>query len=101
MTIHPVESAPAPGYPDKSRWLAAPLAVGISAVMALGFGSCGERVTMGDMVQMPTDITTTQPEPETEPPDCTTFVTMGTSAPVPEDTYITMGVPPMPVREIE
>jgi len=101
MTIQPVSNTPAPDYPDKSRWLAAPLAVGLTAAMALGMGACGERATMGDVVQMPTETCTVQANTteyvvmgDFPVPDLTTTVSMGTTAPVPvPNDYITLGVP--------
>ena len=121
MTIQPVGNAPAPGYPDKSRWLAAPLAVGLSAAMALGFSGCGgERVTMGEPALSPTETTacialaetetsTTQATMTTtgtsrraqstartvsETDETTTYVNMGTTALVPAtEDYFIAGMP--------
>ena len=73
MNVRPVEHAPAPGYPDKyddesrralatahpHRWLAAPVAAGLAATVALGLSGCGENyVTMGEVAMTPTEITT-------------------------------------------
>jgi len=73
MKVRPVESTPAPGYPDKyadetrkalaaarpQRWLAAPVAAGLAATVALGLSGCGkeEFVTAGDPTQIPTEVT--------------------------------------------
>jgi len=70
MKIHPVEHSVAPNYPDKyaeetrrvlaatapRRWIAAPLAAGLAATVAIGLSGCGERAVMGDM-PMPTEVT--------------------------------------------
>jgi len=73
MNIQPVSNTPAPGYPDKyaeesrqalaaaqpRRWIAAPLAAGLAATVALGLSGCGEAfVTGGVPVQTPTQVTT-------------------------------------------
>jgi len=63
LKIQPVESAPKPQYPDKyspetkqalasarpRRWAKAPLALSLSAAVALGFGGCREYITDGVM----------------------------------------------------
>ena len=122
MTIQPIKSTPAPGYPDKTRWLAAPLAVGLTAAMALGLSACGERAAVGDVAQVTTEITATQAAAanaaqtpattgagETDPtgatqraaraepknnavPTTTEYVVMG-DFPVPVTDYYTLGVP--------
>ena len=100
MNIQPVKTTPAPDYPDKTRWLAAPLAVGLTAAMALGLSACGERATMGDVVQMPTETCTVQAATTeyiimgTTPAPESTTVNMGTTALVPEPgEYTTLGMP--------
>ena len=110
MTIQPVKNTPAPGYPEKSRWLAAPLAAGLTAAIALGLSACGERVTMGDVVQVPTETCTAQVATTTEyvtvgetqipEPEITARANRGTTAPVPEpDGYVTMGMPALVTNE--
>ena len=81
MTIQPVKNTPAPGYPEKSRRLAAPLAVGLTAAMALGLGACGERATMGVPPPVPTETCTVQDASATE--------------------FVVLGDMPMPVPETE
>ena len=93
MKLKPVEHTPEPGYPNKARWLAAPLAVGLTAAMALGLGGC-DYVTRGGLEQTPADI-------ETCTTDCPTteYVIMGDMpVPVPEttDDYVVMGTMPGP-----
>ena len=95
MTIQPVENTPQPGYPDKHRWLAAPLVAGmLSAAVALGFSGCGaaaEHRTEGEPAMAPTVVITedylTMGETTTArltQSETTTFVNMGTSAaPIP------------------
>ena len=70
MNIKPVEHPVEPGYPDKyaeesrralasaqpRRWIAAPLAAGLAATVALGLSGCGEHVVMGEMA-IPTEVT--------------------------------------------
>ena len=94
MTIQPVESTPRPEYPDKHRWLAAPLVAGmLSAAVALGLSGCEstEYITDGEPAAAPTMIVTeeylTMGEATTVrimQSETTAFVNMGTSAaPVP------------------
>jgi len=105
MHIKPVKHLPAPGYPDKyseesrqalaaaipRRWIAAPLAAGLAATVALGLSGC-ERATLGEPAQTPI-------EPET-----VEYLTMGEVATVliPESytaettEYLTMGTMPAP-----
>ena len=98
MTVQPVKNAPAPGYPEK-RWLAAPLAVGLTIAMALGLNGCGERVTMGEAAQTPTEICATQAATTVAAQDTTTNET-GAAAQEPEIAgFVTLGVPPIPVPE--
>ena len=73
MKVRPVETMPAPGYPDKyaeetrkalaaarpQRWLAAPVAAGLAATVALGLSGCGnttEHLTDGETTTAPTTI---------------------------------------------
>jgi len=76
MKIKPVECIPAPGYPDKyaeesrqalaaaqpRRWIAAPLAAGLAATVAIGLSGCGESIvdytTLGEPTMVPTETST-------------------------------------------
>ena len=113
MKIQPVENIPAPGYPDKSRWLAAPLAVGLTAAMALGMGACGGRVAADDQTttgsaavqtaistaQSTAQATTAQPTTATtiRPRTATARATTTTGRTATE--YVIMGDFPVPVPE--
>jgi hypothetical protein len=97
MTIQPVQNASAPGYPEKSRRLAVPLMAGLTAALALGLNACGERVTMGEPLPIPTETCTVQAAETTE------YIIMGEpTAPVPiPEAYITAGLPvQIPVTEV-
>ena len=96
MTIQPVKTTPAPGYPDKyteesrqalaaaqpQRWIAAPLAAGLAATVALGLSGCGGTyVTGGEPGTMPmeTEVTidyTTLGEPAATPTEAETSTTV-------------------------
>ena len=72
MIIKPVENTPVPGYPDKyaeetrkalaaarpQRWLAAPVAAGLAATVALGLSGC-EQTDAGGPATTTTQVTTT------------------------------------------
>ena len=90
MTIQPVKNTPAPGYPDKyakesrqalaaaqpRRWIAAPLAAGLAATVALGLSGCGDTYVTGG-------------EPGTSPMEtetCTEYLTIGEPTVVPTQT---------------
>jgi len=101
MTIKPVKTMPAPGYPDKyaeeskralaaatpRRWIAAPLAAGLAATVALGLSGC-ERATLGEPTQTPVESETIDhttlgepvmlPVPEPGTAATTEYLTMGT-----------------------
>jgi len=116
MTIQPEKNTPAPGYPEKSRWLAAPLAAGVAAAV-LGLSACGERATLGEPTQAPTEITVVQVATtelasaaqhtdRAEEANDTTQTSTGTVVPVvqPEEEFLLAGMPayvPDPTEKLQ
>ena len=124
MQIKPVEHPVNPGYPDKydekakqalaaaqpRRWVAAPLAAGLVATVALGLSGCGDTyVTEGEPVQTPTGMETsaweyltdgeptqapTPIEPQTADPTTTQKPTTRTTA----TEFVIMGDMPVPTQ---
>ena len=106
MTIKPVGHTPAPGYPDKyagesrralaaatpRRWIAAPVAAGLAAMVALGLSGC-DSATAGVPEQIPMPETnvdyTTLGEPTQVPThaeeDISPFTTLGIPMQVPTE----------------